>query len=104
MADTLRVNLKFPITSGDGRTLTELTLRRLKRKDLKAAAKFSPSEVDQETFLFALATGQTMEDIDELDLVDNKALAEGFRAMAGTGEDSAELGRGAAACAAPAAE
>ncbi|MCY1401253.1 hypothetical protein D3C76_428100 [compost metagenome] len=99
---TTRITLQFPITSGDGRTISELTLRRLKRKDLAAAAKFSKDEVDQETFLFARATSLTMEDIDELDLADNKVLAERFRALAGNGGDAAELGRGDAAGAAPA--
>lgn len=104
MADTLRLTLKFPITSGDGRLITELALRRPKRKDLAVASKHSSDPIEAETFLFARISGVTLEDIEELDLADNKALTDLFRSMESAGGGAAELGRGDAAGVAPATE
>ena len=48
---------------------------------MKAAAKYSKDEGEQEDFLFAQITGLTLEDIDQLDLADSKALTDTFRSM-----------------------
>jgi len=81
----VEIILKHPITAADGLRIEKLTMRRGKRADLRAAAKFSDNEADQEAFLFASLTGLTMEDIDQLDLADNTELVRQFREMAGNG-------------------
>lgn len=95
MADPLKVFLKFPFTSATGDLITSLTIKRLKRKDMVAAHKYSPkSEGDQEDFLFAKMTGLTLEDFGELDIADSKIITEIFREMADGGDIAAVLGRG----------
>lgn len=79
----MKLTLKHPITTGTGETLTELTLRRPTRGDLKAADKFSKHEAEQEDMLFSRMTGLAIEDLDLLDLADNKALGDAFRDMVG---------------------
>lgn len=79
-AGSAEITLKFPIESGDRRIET-LTLRRGTRADMKAAAKFSKEDAEQEDFLFARLTGLTLEDVDALDLADSRALQEAFRGM-----------------------
>ena len=61
--------------------IEKLTIRRAKRADMKAATKYSKEDAEQEDFLFAQITGLTMEDIDQLDLADSKALTDSFRKM-----------------------
>lgn len=77
------IPLKHPFNNAAGERIESLTLRRAKRKDLTAAARYSKEDVEQETFVFARLTGRTMEDIEELDAADNKALQESFRKMVG---------------------
>ncbi|MFN3437792.1 MAG: phage tail assembly protein [Acidovorax sp.] len=78
----VEIPLKFPIQSG-GQRIDKLTMRRGKRADMKAAAKHSKDDADQEDFLFARLTGLTLEDIDALDLADSKVLQDSFRRMVG---------------------
>ncbi|AXF13735.1 phage tail assembly protein [Paraburkholderia caledonica] len=68
------IPLKYPFRNAAGETIATLALRRGKRKDMKAAAKYSDDAGEQEDFLFARLTGLTIEDIEELDLADSKAL------------------------------
>lgn len=77
----MELPLKHPFTNAAGQRIEKLTVRRAKRADMKAAAKYSKDEADQEDFLFAQITGLTLEDIDELDLADSKALQDSFRSM-----------------------
>ncbi len=77
------IKLKYPFTNAAGQRIDTLTVRRPKRADMKAAAKYSKDEADQEDFLFAQITGLTLEDIDQLDLADSKALQDTFRDMVG---------------------
>ena len=78
----VEITLKYPIQSGGKRT-ERLTMRRGTRADMKAAAKHSKDEGEQEDFLFARLTGLTLEDIDAMDLADSKALQDAFRDMVG---------------------
>lgn len=78
----IEIPLKFPLQAGAQR-IDKLTLRRGKRADMKAAAKHSADDAEQEDFLFARLTGLTLEDIDALDLADSKTLQDTFRRMVG---------------------
>ena len=81
-ADPNVIPLKYPFASASGQRIESLTiLRRAKRGDMKAAAKYSKDEGDQEDFLFARITGMTIEDIEQLDIADSKALSDRFRDM-----------------------
>lgn len=75
------IPLKFPIKSATGATISSLTLRRGKRKDIAAAAKHSDDPAEQEDFLMARLTDLTLEDIGELDISDSKQLTDSFRDM-----------------------
>ena len=68
MSDVI-VALDFPIQDGEGKTITELKIRRPKVKDLRAAQS-QKTEADQELFLLSKLTGLVMEDIAELDIAD----------------------------------
>jgi len=75
--------LKYPITSAAGVRIEQVSLRRARRADMRAAHKFSRDEFEQDTFLLARLAGLTMEDIDALDLEDNNELVQRFRGMLG---------------------
>ncbi|WP_322080235.1 phage tail assembly protein [Burkholderia cenocepacia] len=84
----MKIPLKFPVKLATGQTLTELNLRRGKRKEMALAAKYSEDAGEQEDFLLGMLTGLTVEDIGELDLADSKRLMDAFRHMV-EGRDSA---------------
>jgi hypothetical protein len=90
------ITLKHPFTNAAGQRIETLTVRRPKRGDMKAAAKYSKDEGEQEDFLFARITGLVLEDIDLLDLADSAVLQDSFRAMVGEGRSAQVDGRGAA--------
>ncbi len=75
------LTLKYPFTNAAGQRLEKLPLKRLKRVDLKAAAKHSKDDAEQEDFLLARMTGLTIEDIEQFDIADSKALQDMFREM-----------------------
>lgn len=77
----MELPLKHPFTNAAGQRIEKLTVRRAKRADMKAAAKYSKDDAEQEDFLFAQITGLTLEDIDQLDLADSKVLQDSFRSM-----------------------
>ncbi len=79
----MEITLKHPFTNAAGQRIEKLTMRRAKRADMKAAAKYSKDEAEQEDFLFAQITGLTLEDVDQLDLADSKVLQDSFRSMVG---------------------
>ncbi|MCA8013609.1 phage tail assembly protein [Burkholderia vietnamiensis] len=84
----MKIPLKFPVKLATGQTLTELNLRRGKRKEMGLAAKYSEDPGEQEDFLLAMLTNLTVEDIGELDLADSKRLMDSFRLMV-EGRDTA---------------
>ncbi|MCM2494544.1 phage tail assembly protein [Burkholderia glumae] len=84
----MAITLKFPFKGVAGETISTLTLRRGKRKDMAAAAKFSDDPGEQEDFLMARLTGLAIEDIGELDLADSKQLTDAFRSLV-EGRDAA---------------
>ncbi|AAU91004.1 phage tail assembly protein [Methylococcus capsulatus] len=74
-----KIKLHEPLKTGDGRTLTELTMRAPKVKDLKAAQRFGGSDADVEVALIASLVGVVPEDLDELGLADYRRLQDSFR-------------------------
>jgi hypothetical protein len=90
------ISLQFPFTTAAGVRIESLELPRPKRSDLKAAQKFSNDAIDQEDFLFCRLTGLVVEDLDQLDVADNKALSDAFQAMASGGEVAEVAGRDSA--------
>lgn len=87
------MKLMHPFTNAAGQRIESLTIKRLKRSDLKAAHKHSTDDADQEDFLFARMTGLTLEDIDQLDIADSKALSDSFRDMVNGGAAPETAGR-----------
>ena len=67
MSETI-LTLNYPIQDGQGKTLTELTIRRPKVKDLRKMQ--GATEVEQSINILAIVTGLVPEDIDELDMSD----------------------------------
>lgn len=84
---TKTYTLKFPFTSATGTRIERIEMRRLQRKDLKAAAQFSKDDIEQEDFLLARLSGMTIEDIGQLDIADSNALTSFFRLMAEGGPE-----------------
>ncbi|AXE29706.1 phage tail assembly protein [Chromobacterium phragmitis] len=84
----MQIKLKYPFTNAAGQRIDTLEISRLKRADLKAASHHSDDDADQEDFLFARMTGLTLEDIDQLDIADSRALADSFREMVGGSADA----------------
>lgn len=80
------ITLKYPITSATGQQITTLTMRRATRKDLKHAQKAGKDEIDIEDLLFSRLTGLPIEDLDMLDVEDNRQLEDCFRKMRGDGK------------------
>jgi len=68
------IKLKYPIKHGD-REITEVTLKRLKGKDLVESEKF-PGELERSAFLISRATGLPMEAVLEMDGEDFTALSQ----------------------------
>lgn len=62
------ITLDFPITDGQGNTLTTLTIRRPKVKDFRQMR--GATETEQSLNLLATLTGLVPEDLDLLDAVD----------------------------------
>ena len=72
------ITLNFPTKLADGRTLTELTVRRAKVGDYRAVAHLE-SDATQEIALLGRLAGLVPEDMEELDLSDYAQLQEWFR-------------------------
>lgn len=87
-----KIKLQYPIKSATGQTITEITLRRAARGDLKASQKYSTDLGEQEDFLFARLSGLTMEDIELMDLADSETVTTNFREMV-AGKRNANAGR-----------
>jgi citrate lyase gamma subunit len=97
MAEVLSLTLKFPIKSASGDTISKLSIKRLKRKDISAAQAVTKDEGAMEDMLLAKLLGITIEDLGEFDIADSKLASEVLREMAGGGDLAAVLGRGAVA-------
>ncbi|MBF0752239.1 MULTISPECIES: phage tail assembly protein [unclassified Pasteurella] len=73
MSDVI-VALEFPIQDGEGKTITELTIRRPKVKDIRKMQ--GSTDIEQSISLISIATGLVPEDVDELDIADFKRVSE----------------------------
>ncbi|HBP6804010.1 TPA: phage tail assembly protein [Pseudomonas aeruginosa] len=98
------IRLLFPFTSASGERIEELSIRRLKRRDLLDAQRHTKDEAEIEDHLACKMTGLTLEDLGELDLADSRTVTEVFRELVAGRDGSAVLGRGATAGAADATE
>lgn len=84
----MEFKLKYPFTSGAGKLIAALTMRRAKVKDLKAANRFGDEAEDQEIALLAILTNLTPEDVQEMDLADYTQLQNSFRRLMGVSSDA----------------
>jgi len=78
MSKPKAIRLSHPI-AWDGRTLTEVQVRRPKVKDLRAMERDTPNpanQIDQGVAMAALLTELPVEVIDEMDAVDFAAVSE----------------------------
>ncbi|MGD8091359.1 phage tail assembly protein [Pseudomonas aeruginosa] len=98
------IRLLFPFTSASGERIEELTIRRLKRRDLADAQRHSKDEAVIEDHLLCKMTGLTLEDLETLDLADSRTVTEVFRELVAGRDGTAVLGRSAAPGATDAAE
>jgi len=68
------IKLKYPIKHKD-KEIAEVTLKRLKGKDLVESEKF-PGELERSAFLISKATGLPMEAVLEMDAEDFSVLSQ----------------------------
>ncbi|MFJ2713413.1 phage tail assembly protein [Pseudomonas sp. NPDC087346] len=94
MAETISLTLKFPFKSASGETISKLSIKRLKRKDISAAQAVTKDEGALEDMLVAKMLGITLEDLGEFDIADSKSATEVLREMSNGGDLAAVLGRG----------
>lgn len=73
MSETI-LPLNYPIQDGQGNTLTELTIRRPKVRDIRKMT--GKTEAEQSVSLLAIVTNLVPEDIDELDMADFQRAAQ----------------------------
>ncbi|HGJ8963876.1 hypothetical protein APB07_22345 [Pseudomonas aeruginosa] len=100
MAATLSFTLLFPIRTATAKTLSSMSITRLKRRDLSNAQQHARGdEALIEDHLVSKMLGITLEDLAEFDIADSKRASELFREMVGGGDLATFLGRGSAACA-----
>ena len=70
------MELKYPIKSKDGSTITDITIkRRPKVRDLYRVREHSDNEARQAAFLVAILSDNTPEDIEEMDAADFAAIS-----------------------------
>lgn len=74
MSEITVVTLDYPVTTPEGKTITELSIRRAKARDIRNIT--GKTESEQAVSLLAVLTGLVPEDIDELDIADFKRAAE----------------------------
>ena len=77
------VTLNQPITTATGSRVETITMRRPKVRDLRRIGDFGTNDTEQEIGLMAHLAGMAVEDFDELDAADYRALQETFRTFLG---------------------
>lgn len=85
---SLTIELLYPIDVPTGEKITEVTLKRVKQKTMKAIRsqyKKDPDEMGDA--MLAHSTGLTLEDIGEMDMADYTYLSERFSDMVGIGSN-----------------
>lgn len=76
------ITLAYPIEV-DGQTLTTITLRRPKTRDIRAMDARKGTPMDKTLWMLASLTGLTPEQIDEIDTADLNTLAEKIAGFTG---------------------
>jgi len=69
------IKLKYPIKDGD-RVIEQVTVRRLKVKDILEAEKMANREFERVVFLVHRASGIPLEVVEEMDVEDFNILSE----------------------------
>lgn len=77
-----KIKLKYPIPF-EGGTLSEVSLRRPKVKEVAVARKGNKDEAEQEIALIAALAGLPPSAIEELDLADYKTIQEALQSFFG---------------------
>ena len=72
-----KIKLKHPITV-DGVEVQELTMRRPKVRDMIAAEKGAGSDAEKELRMFSNLCEITPQTIEEMDMIDYKAMQEAY--------------------------
>lgn len=88
---SLTIKLLYPIDVPTGEKITEVTLKRVKQKAMKAIRnqhKKDPEEMGDA--MLASSSGLTLEDIGEMDMADYTYLSERFSDMVGLGSSQGE--------------
>ncbi len=88
--------LKYPFTTAAGSSISQLSLKRLKVKDLKQVKQTHKDPADWDEPLISRSTGLLPEDLDNMDLADYLELQTRFQKITGLGKqsDSADKGAG----------
>ncbi|MBL8509621.1 MAG: phage tail assembly protein [Chitinimonas sp.] len=92
--------LKHPIQTPTGQ-ITTVTMRRAKVRDLRRMPDFGKDDQSQELGLLALLCGMTIEDFDEVDAEDCRALQGTFRTVLGLTPAATVAGNGDAGAVVP---
>ena len=66
--------LKYPFLNGEGETITEITMRRAKIKELRQMDQINKSDADKEMWIMSQLTGLVPEDLGEMDAWDYRQL------------------------------
>lgn len=75
------ITLRYPFTTGAGRTVNLLEMREPKVSDLKVASRFGGNDGEQEVALLAVLCGLVPEDMDNMHLADFRQVQARFRQM-----------------------
>lgn len=82
---SITITLDYPITDGNGNQINEITLRRIKVKDMRKA-RAKKDAVDMEIELIHMITGLLPEDIESMDFADYQKIQEQVQQMTGVKE------------------
>jgi len=82
-----KITLDYPVEIGGEKT-KELTMRRCKVRDQKAAGKAGNTDEEKETILFANLCSVTPEFLDELDMLDYQKVQETYESFLSPGKKS----------------
>ncbi len=66
--------LNYPFMNGEGDTVSEITMRRAKIKELRKMEQLNKSDADKEMWIMSQLTGLVPEDLGEMDAWDYRQL------------------------------
>lgn len=77
------ITLTRPVTTAAGAVIATVNMRRAKVRDLRRMKDFGTDDLSQELGLMAHLTGLVVEDFDEIDAADFRAIQSRFREYLG---------------------